>query len=94
MKHPIVIILVIFQLSIINSQPSTAQCAMCKSSIESNQTLEVTNRAQGLNTGILYLMIIPYILIGGLGYLWYSNSKKNKEERAKIDAVLNRSIGK
>jgi len=86
--------LLIFQLSIVNYQLCTAQCAMCKSSIESNQTLEVTDRAKGLNTGILYLMIIPYILIGGLGYLWYSNSKKHKEERDKIDAILSKSIRK
>jgi hypothetical protein len=71
---------------------SFAQCAMCKSTVESNQTIEVTNRAQGLNTGILYLMIIPYILFAVIGYLWYTNSKKQKAEREKINEVLKRAI--
>jgi LPXTG-motif cell wall-anchored protein len=42
-----------------------AQCAMCKSGVASN--LEGGgNTGRGINTGILYLMAIPYLLIGGL----------------------------
>lgn len=42
-----------------------AQCAMCKSSVTSN--LEGGgNTGRGINTGILYLMAIPYLLIGAL----------------------------
>ena len=42
-----------------------AQCAMCKAAPTSN--LEGGgNIANGLNTGILYLMAIPYILIASL----------------------------
>lgn len=41
-----------------------AQCAMCKSTVSSN--LESGgNTGRGINTGILYLMAIPYLLIGG-----------------------------
>lgn len=36
-----------------------AQCAMCKAQLESNEG-DVGN---GINTGILYLMIIPYVLL-------------------------------
>ena len=42
-----------------------AQCAMCKSTVSSN--LESGgNTGRGINTGILYLLAIPYLLIGGL----------------------------
>jgi hypothetical protein len=42
-----------------------AQCAMCKTGIASN--LEGGgNTGIGINTGILYLMAFPYLLIGGL----------------------------
>lgn len=45
---------------------SLAQCAMCKSVVGSNKDAG-GNIANGLNTGILYLMAIPYILLMTLG---------------------------
>ncbi len=55
-----------------------AQCAMCRSSVESaNKDKENLSKfGNGLNKGILYLMAIPYLLAGTVGYLWYRNSKK------------------
>lgn len=60
------------------AMPATAfaQCPMCKISMESN--LENGGTAgQGLNKGILYLFATPYIIIGGIGYVWYRNRKHN-----------------
>lgn len=79
-------------LLLLSSSASYSQCAMCKSSVESNAKVEVTKRAEGLNTGILYLMALPYILFGVLGYLWYKNSKKAREERLKIDNALKKVL--
>lgn len=42
---------------------SWAQCAMCKAQLESGGQSEVGN---GINEGIIFLMIIPYVLIGVL----------------------------
>ena len=39
-----------------------AQCAMCKASAESDLK-SGGSIARGLNTGILYLMAIPYIIL-------------------------------
>ncbi|WP_136481546.1 hypothetical protein [Cognatitamlana onchidii] len=44
---------------------TNAQCAMCRAVLESE---EGKTAAEGINDGIVYLMAIPYILIGGLGY--------------------------
>lgn len=55
------------------SVASYAQCAMCKASVESNGGAEL---ATGLNGGIIYLMFIPYLLIGGVAYAIYKHSKK------------------
>lgn len=57
-------------------EPSDAQCSMCKATVESNIKNNNSFIGKGLNTGILYLMSIPYLLGGvGLGiYLW--NKKK------------------
>jgi hypothetical protein len=54
-----------------------AQCAMCKATIEANSANQ-QKYGIGLNTGILYLMCIPYIAGGILFYLWYRNAKLKK----------------
>jgi hypothetical protein len=53
---------------------SSAQCPMCKISMESNLNNGGT-AGKGLNKGILYLFSMPYLIIGGLGYYWYKNQK-------------------
>jgi hypothetical protein len=54
-----------------------AQCAMCRSSVESNHAEHnrLSRFGNGLNKGILYLMAIPYILGGTVAFLWYRNSR-------------------
>jgi hypothetical protein len=53
---------------------SEAQCAMCRAVLESE---DGQTTAKAINDGIVYLMVIPYILIGGLAYFIYRklNSK-------------------
>lgn len=65
------------------STDAYSQCAMCRATVESNvgtgkgHTHEPESEVgSGLNTGILYLMVIPYLLIGTIGFLWYKNSRK------------------
>lgn len=41
---------------------------MCRAVLESE---EGQSTAQGINDGIVYLMVIPYILVGGIGYIIY-----------------------
>ena len=55
-----------------------AQCAMCRSAVESNHADHdrLSRFGDGLNKGILYLMAIPYILGGTVGYLWYRSSRR------------------
>ena len=61
-------------LFILASFEISAQCAMCKAVVESGDA-EV---AQGLNDGIMYLMLFPYLLIGALLYFIYRHKVKNK----------------
>lgn len=57
-------------LLVLLSDFSMAQCAMCKavaeSTSEGNQEM-----AQGLNSGIIYLMFIPYILFAIAGIVFF-----------------------
>ena len=52
----------------------SAQCAMCKAVVESGNATE----AESLNTGIVYLMVFPYLLVGILFYLILKYRKKSK----------------
>ncbi len=55
---------------------SYAQCAMCRAALqgEGNKV-----QAQAVNDGIVYLMVIPYLLVAGIGYYIY-RMRKNKKE--------------
>ncbi|MBC7694022.1 MAG: hypothetical protein H7141_01105 [Burkholderiales bacterium] len=57
-----IFIFAIILLIIILPEFAEAQCAMCKASVESSQG-QKNSVAGGLNTGILYLMAVPYLLI-------------------------------
>lgn len=58
---------------------SWAQCAMCRASVENNVSNGETTVGAGLNMGILYLFVAPYLLAAIIGILWYRYSKKNKK---------------
>ena len=60
---------------------TSAQCAMCRATLENNVSHGEAGMAPGLNTGILYLFAMPYILVGVIGFLWYKNSKRGKAVR-------------
>jgi hypothetical protein len=47
---------------------SKAQCAMCRAALESE---EGGVKAEAVNDGIVYLMAIPYVLVGVIGYAIY-----------------------
>jgi hypothetical protein len=73
------IITFIFFLAV--STGVNAQCAMCKAVAESNMN-GGDSMASGLNNGIVFLMFIPYLLIGTVAYLIYRHRKKQKLAKA------------
>ena len=54
-----------------------SQCAMCKATLESDLASGGTV-GKGINNGIIYLMIFPYLLMCIVGYFVYKHYKKNK----------------
>ncbi len=55
-----------------------AQCAMCRAVLESGES---QSAAEGINDGIMYLMIFPYLLMAGIAYfIWKSRKKARTEE--------------
>jgi len=51
-----------------------AQCSMCTKTAQ--QLGE--KPAQGLNSGILYLMFAPFIIVGFVGYRWWKAQKSEE----------------
>jgi heme/copper-type cytochrome/quinol oxidase subunit 2 len=67
----LVVVLLLFSSTI-----SSAQCAMCRAALggEANET-----QAQAVNDGIVYLMVIPYVLVGVIGFVVYRMRKKKTQ---------------
>lgn len=63
------------------NMPLDAQCAMCKAVAETSQE-GGSSVATGLNSGILYLMAFPYLILSAIGIAFYYHRKKNREEAA------------
>ena len=78
LKKCIVLVSLFFVL-IALSDTVNAQCAMCKRVAETSMEGKHKEKsARGLNSGILYLLSVPY-LIGAVGvFAWYRNRKKGE----------------
>ncbi|MBF4466481.1 hypothetical protein [Flavobacterium sp. LC2016-12] len=63
--------------SIFFSLTANAQCAMCRAALAGDSNVK---KAEAVNDGIVYLMVIPYLLVGIIGVLIYRmyQSKKKK----------------
>lgn len=70
MKKTILLTLALF---LIGSVDVEAQCAMCRAVLESE---EGQKTAKGINNGIVYLMAIPYVLVGAVGIAVFRMLKK------------------
>ncbi len=76
--------LIVTLILLANNIDTFAQCAMCKATATSDLDGGGTI-ATGLNTGIFYLMAIPYIILMIGGYFFF---KKTVDE--KVKALKNR----
>lgn len=64
-----------------------SQCPMCKAAVESNNG--DSKIAGGLNTGILYLFVLPYTVAMGVGIWWWRHSRRRK----RMEAIQKQSAG-
>ena len=71
MKKITLIILFTFQLLLPWQSGVTAQCSLCTKTAQ--QMGE--KPAQGMNSGILYLMMMPFVIVGFIGFRWWKNNK-------------------
>ncbi len=62
----------IFLFFLLFAQIISAQCAMCRAVVEQGGE----EMAEGINSGIIYLMIFPYLIVATALYFLYRNWKK------------------
>ncbi|GAB2764936.1 hypothetical protein [Salinimicrobium soli] len=74
MKRKILILLILLLMLTFDAE---AQCAMCRAVLESEAS---QSAAKGINDGIMYLMIFPYLLMAGVGYMIWRSRKKSRTE--------------
>ena len=67
--------LIFMSILLLLTSLSFAQCSMCKAVAE---TANGGGFGAGLNYGILYLMIFPYLIIAGISYKLYRSKKLSK----------------
>ncbi len=70
MKKLIITISILF-ISFFVAGVCSAQCSICAKSVMQMGT----KPAQGFNSGILYLMLIPYATIGVIAYKWWKSNR-------------------
>tara|TARA_B110000483_G_scaffold9397_1_gene11165 strand:+ start:536 stop:745 length:210 start_codon:yes stop_codon:yes gene_type:complete len=66
-------IIFLFFFSLTFMIEAQAQCSMCRAVLESEAGQET---AKGINSGIIYLMAIPYLLVGFVGYQIFKMVRK------------------
>tara|TARA_R110000868_G_scaffold102146_7_gene281382 strand:+ start:43562 stop:43774 length:213 start_codon:yes stop_codon:yes gene_type:complete len=65
-------VIILFCILLLIPMLSEAQCAMCRAVLESE---EGSTMAKGINNGIVYLMAVPYVLVGVLFFFVYRKMK-------------------
>lgn len=76
-----------------NCQLALAQCAMCRTNVESTFSNGRYVNGSGLNTGILYMLSMPYLIAMVVAYLWWRSSKREKARRLTVRSRVNGALG-
>ena len=79
MKKFLLILLLVATASV----QTFAQCAMCRSTLENNFSNGDPGIASAINTGILYLLALPYLVAMVIGYLWYKSTRNGEKKLSK-----------
>lgn len=77
MKYPFQIVFTI-ALLVITVSPALSQCAMC-TAVADEAAKNGSSAADGINKGVLYLFLTPYLIVATIGFIWWRSRKKAQE---------------
>jgi len=75
----VTILSLVFCFTLAPTNDISAQCPMCRTAAENNLK-DGGTAGKGLNKGILYMLMTPYVLVGTIGFIWWRNRKKGKDD--------------
>lgn len=76
MKMVRIIIVLLIAIAFTGFPALMSQCSICtKTAMQQG-----VKPAQGLNTGIVYLMLAPFAVVGYVGYRWWKNENEVNEQ--------------
>ncbi len=81
-------LLLIALMMLMSGASCLAQCAMCRATLENNLSNGNIGIAAGINFGILYLLVAPYLFVLMIAYLWYRTSKNNARKEFNQRSIL------
>lgn len=72
---PYILLLAVMIALLVLPETAMAQCPMCKASVESSMK-EGSKVAIGINKGILYLLVMPYLFYAVIFFAWWRKSRR------------------
>ena len=71
MKKGLLILFLCVSSLVFTYNEAQAQCSIC-----AKTTQQMGEKpAKGFNTGIIYLMLTPFAIVGFVGYRWWKNNR-------------------
>lgn len=80
-------ILVLLAVLLLVSHPAWSQCAMCTAVADEAQA-NGSSAADGVNKGVLFLFVSPYLIVGTIGFLWWRARRRAQQEVVLADGQI------
>jgi hypothetical protein len=78
MKRNIISVLIVAAVVVVFESAASAQCAMCVTALENSA--EGKGLAESFGNAILFLMAIPYLILGTITYSVYRAYRKSRSK--------------
>jgi hypothetical protein len=74
-------IIVLLVMVMIVATPAFSQCAMC-TAVADEAAKSGSTAGDGINKGVLYLFLSPYLVVGTIGFIWWRSRREAQESLA------------
>ncbi len=72
-------ILLTLGILLLAAHPAWSQCAMC-TAVADEAAQNGSSAADGVNKGVLFLFVSPYLIVGTIGFLWWRARRRAQQE--------------
>lgn len=80
MRQARLIFVLIISMLFVGGAPGIAQCSIC-----TKTAMQLGDKpATGMNSGVIYLMLAPFAVVGYIGFRWWKNEKEFEDENANL----------